>query len=330
MTDKNIRLISTGGTIACKPTSRGLSPELTARDMLRVIGEDTDRVTATDLFSMDSSNIQPEEWIQISREIIRTANDKTTDGIVLTHGMDTMAYTASMLSFLLLGIKIPVVLTGAQFPIINEDSDGRRNLKDAICAARHLPGGVYICFGGSVILGCRAVKTHTLSHHAFESINYPYTATVENGEFSLLNTPSQIQVREKFSDSICPDVALIKLIPGTSPKLLDSVADCGIKGLVVESFGMGGVHSIRRDHNESLIGLMKKGVTVILTSQCLYETASLDVYEVSRTLHDAGAISAADMTTEAAVTKLMWVLGHTSDPQRIKSLFLTNLCGECK
>lgn len=326
MDNKSIRLISTGGTIACKPTDRGLAPELTAKDMLSIIGIHSDNISCTDLFSMDSSNIQPDEWLKIAREIKLTAQNKEIDGIVLTHGTDTMAYTASMLSFLLLDIKIPIVLTGAQTPIVNPDSDGRKNLSDALLAASKLPSGVYICFGGFVMLGCRAVKTHTLSPHAFESINYPYIAKISDGYFNLLHSCEPHHCHG-LSDSICPDVALIKLIPGTSPLLLDSVLSCGMKGLVVESFGMGGVHS---DHNKSLVRLMQNGVTIVLTSQCLYEAASLDVYEVSRTLHDAGAISAADMTTEAAVTKLMWVLGQTSEPQEIRRLFLTDFCGECK
>lgn len=328
METKNIRLISTGGTIACRPTKRGLAPELSAKDMLNIISANTDIISSTDLFSMDSSNIQPEEWLVIVDEILKTAQNPDIDGVVLTHGTDTMAYTASMLSYLLLGIRIPVVITGAQSPIINEDSDGRQNLRDAILAAQRLPAGVYIVFGGSVMLGCRAVKTHTLSKHAFESINLPYTAQIENDRFTLLNKPYRDEscFAEKMSGNICPDVALVKLIPGTSPKLLDAIYDCGMRGVVVESFGLGGVHSFRRDHNESLIRLMNKGIAVVLTSQCLYEAASLDVYEVSRTLHDAGAVSAADMTTEATVTKLMWALGQKD--VSVREVFAHNFCGE--
>lgn len=329
MHNKNIRLISTGGTIACRPTARGLAPELSARDMLGIISADNSSVSSVDLFSMDSSNIQPEEWLQIADEIRRTAQDKSISGIVLTHGTDTMAYTASMLSFLLLDVDIPIVLTGAQTPITEENSDGRQNLGDALTAVRELPAGVYICFGGEVMLGCRAVKTHTLARKAFESINSPYIASVENGRFIRKSEPYRDRTAKfrEVTGNICPDVALIKLIPGTSPKLLDSMLECGISGLVVESFGLGGVHSIRRDHNESLIRLMNNGIMVVLTSQCLYEAASLDVYAVSRALNEAGAISAADMTTEAAVTKLMWVLGQKG--KNARELFLHNFCGEC-
>ena len=168
---KRISLIATGGTIACVPTENGLSPELNAEDLVNLVGCGSDEVSidCTDLFSMDSSNIQPEEWCLIANAVREKAG--SCDGIVLTHGTDTMAYTASMLSFMLSGLPVPLVLTGAQYPAVYPNSDGRRNLIDAVTAATVLPGGVYICFGGSVILGCRAVKTRTTSLNAFESIN---------------------------------------------------------------------------------------------------------------------------------------------------------------
>lgn len=176
---KNIYLISTGGTIACVPTDNGLKPELSARELLNLVRGETlncagstcegakqcsvfGNVHCVDLFSMDSSNIQPEEWITIAEAINQYA-DKC-DGIVLTHGTDTMAYTASMLSFMLAGIRIPVVLTGAQYPAVYPDSDGRRNLENAIIAATALTGGVYICFGNSLMLGLpRRKNAHNIA-----------------------------------------------------------------------------------------------------------------------------------------------------------------------
>lgn len=324
---RRICLIATGGTIACVQTERGLAPKLAARDLLSYIGGDTGGIDCIDLFSMDSSNIQPEEWQQIASCIdgIRPKYD----AIVLTHGTDTMAYTSSMLSFMLRGIDIPVIITGAQYPIVREDSDGRKNLRDAVTAARMIGGGVYICFGGIIISGCRAVKTRTTSLDAFESINAPPVCTVEGDEVCYVNAAASLS-HYSFSPKIDPRVALIKLIPGTSPEILDSLAACGMRGVVVEAFGLGGVHSFRRDHTESLIRLMEKGITVILASQCLYEASTPDIYEVSRPLKDAGIIPAYDMTTEAAVTKLMWVLGQTSDRAKIRKMMLTNLCGELR
>ncbi len=324
---KKIRLIATGGTIACMPSDNGLMPALDADKLLDFIDIDKEGIDCVDLFNMDSSNIQPEEWCKLALKILKSSWD--FDGIVITHGTDTMAYTASMLSFMLRGIKIPVIFTGAQNPIAYPDSDGRRNLKNAFIAAREIRGGVYICFGNSIINGCRAVKTRTTSLNAFESINSPYVGFIANDSYFEISKSNHILTEKlEYFDKIDPRVYLLKLIPGVSTKLIEKIADCDISGVVVEAFGLGGVHNIRRDHAESFKHLIEKNIPVIITSQCLYEASSTDIYEVSRPLKEAGVISAQDMTSEAAVTKLMWILGQTADMNEIRTMMATNYCGE--
>ena len=182
------------------------------------------------------------------------------------------AYTASMLSFMLRGISVPVVLTGSQYPIAYPDSDGRKNLANALLAARELPGGVYICFGNAIIKGCRAVKTRTTSLDAFESINYPYVGMVANGRCYTLVAPEQ-GTEFAFSDALDPRVALIKLVPGTSPALLESLLASDMRGVVVEAFGLGGMHNFRRDHTESIKKLIAAGIPVAVSY------THLDVYK---------------------------------------------------
>ena len=325
-----ILLIATGGTIACVPSADGLAPGLGAQQLLSCLPGLRCQVDCIDLFNMDSSNIQPEEWQQMAKTILLHMGDY--DGIVITHGTDTMAYTASMLTFLLQNLPLPVVLTGAQWPIVRPDSDGRANLGHAILAAQHLPGGVYICFGNAVMRGCRAVKTRTTSLNAFESINAPYVGTVVDGRFIDFTLAGGEKTGEDrhfaYFAKIEPNVALVKLIPGTTARQLSILSACDVRGVVVEAFGLGGVSSFRRDHAEALRGLMEQGIPVVLTSQCLYEASTPDVYEVSKPLREAGVISAGDMTTEAAVTKLMWALAQGGEMEDVRRLMLTDICGE--
>ena len=330
---KSVLIISTGGTIASAPTDRGLQPSLDGDKIIAYTPDihKTAKITAKTIFTLDSSNIQPEEW-KLLAQMIRDELEHY-DGIVVLHGTDTMAYTASMLSFILRNPGKPIVLTGSQKPIIDPETDGIQNIKDAVLTAVQPVSGVFITFNGSVILGSRAVKVRTLSHNAFESVNAPLVGTLNNG-ILLLDSRYLWNGRGEgntftYDDSLDPSVFLLKLIPGTQPELLDALRNIGYKGLVVESFGLGGVHELRRNIAEKLKELAQSGMAVVVVTQCLYETSDLSIYGVGREMaDDRGILSGRDMTSEAAVTKLMWVLGHTSNFSEIRRRMSTNYCGE--
>lgn len=309
-----LSLLATGGTIACTPGPDGLEPTLRAADLLAYLGSALPcRVRPQDVFLLDSSNVQPEEWCALARAV-REALD-ASDGAVITHGTDTMAYTAAALSFLLAGVQKPVILTGSQLPPGHPLSDARLNLLRAIAAAQAGVAGVYVCFGDRLISGVRCVKTHTTAMDAFSSVNAPLAGRfdVEGVRFDHPQPfpPPPGADLTGLRLAVDPRVFLLKLVPGTSPDVLDFVGRAGYRGLVIEAFGLGGLHYIRRNLVKALSSLARSGVRVLAVSQCLYEKADLGLYEVASGL--AGIRPGRDMTTEAAVCKLMWALAQ-DDP----------------
>jgi L-asparaginase len=325
---KRILLLSTGGTIASRPGKDGLEPGMTGEDLLSSLGDLRGRfdIQVKQLLNLDSSNIQAEEWQLMARSVYQHLPDY--DGIVITHGTDTMAYTASMLSFMLPGLCKPVVLTGSQIPMDNMLTDARNNLFCALAAVEAGILGVSVAFNRHIIRGCRAVKVRTMGFDAFESVNARYLGEIFADGLQVYdrNIPKYdtLELREQIST----DVFLLKLIPNTNPRLFDHLKDIGYRGAVLETFGAGGMHFHRRDLLEKLRMLEQQGVVVVACSQCLYEPSNFTIYEVGRKMLETGVIPAGDMTTEAAVTKLMWALGQTQDPDQVRQIFSTDMAGE--
>ncbi len=308
---KRVMLLATGGTIACTNGNHGLEPTLHGRNLLEAIQAELPcAVDAQDVFLMDSSNMQPEEWSALARAVDGAL--QSYDGVVITHGTDTMAYTAAALSFMLAGVGKPVILTGSQLPLAHPLTDGRLNLLRAIHAAMADISGVYVCFDNQLISGVRCVKTHTSSMNAFSSVNEPPAGYFDVEGLHIDHPQPYLPLEQPYRlrDGIDPRVFLLKLVPGTSPDVLRFVKTAGYRGLVIEAFGLGGLHYIRRNLVETLGQLVDSGIYLVVVSQCLYEKANLNVYEVGHGLVRDCILSGRDMTTEAAVCKMMWALAQ--------------------
>lgn len=326
---KKILLITTGGTIASEPTSEGLAPSLNGQSLAsHLCGADSDYdITIQNLFQLDSSNIQPEEWQCMARAV--ADNYINYDGIVLTHGTDTMAYTASVLSFMLRNIPIPVVLTGSQLPIGHPLTDGVENLRCALAMASSGKPGIFVAFHRKIMLGTRAVKVRTTAFDAFESVNCPCAAVIDSGGLNINHGILPVcDGPFELEDQLCNGVFLVKLTPGLNPEIFDLLRNMNYRGIVIEAFGSGGLNFVRRDLISKLQKIVESGIAVVVCSQCLYERSDFTIYQVGKKALESGVLQAFDMTTEAAVTKLMWALGKTENPDEIKQIFSTNYVGE--
>lgn len=322
---KKILMIATGGTIASKSTGEGLAPALTAEDLLSCVPEikEVCRVEEVQPFNIDSTNVYSRHWLELEK-IVETRY-KEFDGFVVTHGTDTMAYTAAALSYLMQDIAKPVVLTGSQKSAFLRDTDARRNLFDAFSfAADGGAFGVNVVFDGAVILGTRAKKTRTRSYNAFSSIDYPDVAIMREGKpFYYLN--DQKPRKPKFYRAMDDRIFLLKMFPGLSPEVFSYLNEA-CDALIVESFGAGGLPDYDNDEFFARMkAFLAAGKTVVCTTQVEREGSALDKYEVGRKLLSCGnVLEAKSMTTEATVAKLMWALAESRrGGKSVKELFET-------
>ena len=324
---KHILLLTTGGTIASTPGGEGLEPrraDVMERELnqLRTYYD----ISVQDVMCLDSSNIRPEEWQLLAARIFEQRLNY--DGIVVSHGTDTMAYSASAVSFMLPGIDRPVVFTGSQLPLADVLSDGPDNLRTAFAMAASGHRGVFLAFDRKVMLGCRAVKVRASGFSAFESVNTRYAGLVSN--LGLVINPEGLPPvvgEAALKTEIANNVFLLKLTPGLNPAIFDMLAAMGYKGIVIEAFGLGGFTFL----NKGLKGIrraIEDGLSIVVTTQCLYDSADLQVYQVGQKLLELGVIQGRDMTSEAAMTKLMWAIGQGMDQHEIADVFHRNLSGE--
>ena len=332
-------IISTGGTIASRVDYRtgAVRPALTASDLYSVVPElsSTARIDAQILYSLFSENVTPKHWTEIAEKVAQEIN-KGAEGVVLTHGTDTMGYTAAALSFALQNLPVPVILVGSQRSADRPSSDAPTNLIGAVTAAAYAPfAEVVLAFHESpsdtaIVLhrGTKVRKCHTSRRDTFRSVNASPLGKVENQKIVMLtegfrkrSKSSKLVLKPEFDEK----VGLMKFHPGMDPKVLQWYLDNDYKGLILEGTGLGHVSKYLHD---GLRTAAKKNVVVGMTSQCIWGRVNMNVYYSGRDLLSLGVIPLEDMLAETALVKLMWIFGQTRDVEEAKILLRKNLMGE--
>ena len=312
---RKLLIISTGGTFNCIETEIGLQPEFNEnklREKLQPVSGECN-LYFENLINIDSGNIQPKHWILMSECVKK--NYKSFNGIIIIHGTDTLAYTSSMLSHMLKGIPIPVVFTGSQLSISNPIADALENMRLAIYLAKDKYPGVYVVFNRKIMLGKYVSKTHSKSFDAFESINHPNVGEID--AYGLKINEELIPKIDPFfriRNNICEKVILLKLFPGLNPDIIDHLIEKGYKGIVIESYGLGGLPNLEgNDFASKCKAAIKKGIKIIVLSQCTYDGVDLSIEETGINIKDSGVVSMPLATKEFAYTRLMWELGNINN-----------------
>lgn len=339
MEKKKILIIHTGGTIGMVPTENGFAPKqgVLLEELKNIRDLSSPDMPVWDLIEfeplLDSTNIRYEQWNSIA-DAIALYYDKY-DGFVVLHGTDTLVYSASALSFMLEGLDKPVVFTGAQIPLCELRSDGRDNLiTSMMIAADGVIREVSLCFGDSILRGNRAIKYSADGMMAFTSpnfnrlgdagitIEYNHASINEYEKTSLHSGPLNIV---KLNES---RIAVIKIVPGIQFDIFEPIMLESLDGLVLETFGKGNIP----DYDTALSRLISEasrcGTIVVVCTQCPAGTVSLGTYKAGSALVEAGAVSGGNMTTEAVITKLTYLLSKGLPKEDIRRLMQTDLRGE--
>lgn len=329
MTSKKILILHTGGTLGMDlagAPNDGERFQSSLRKYASRIFEQAD-ITLEILLNKDSSNINPRDWITIARKI---KNDIANyDGFVITHGTDTMAFTAAALSFILGGLSKPVILTGSQRPLADPNSDAPRNLINAVeFAISGRISEVAIFFDSVLLRGNRAKKVSVPSFGAFESPNLPPLARVGVKTEFLPSPNPRPTSPDRYDPRLETRVLSLPLFPGVDTELFLPLVDRGLKGLILQAFGPGDIPLGSRSVVHLIHNLTERGIPVAICSQAIFGAVDLSLYETGRAARDAGAISAGDMTWETSLVKMMALLGRGLPWAPFRDEFVKNLAGE--
>ncbi len=335
---KKVYIIYTGGTIGMSKTKDGYSPlKGNMEKELEMIRELKNEEMPTYKFHeyeplLDSANMNLKDWIKIAKDIKENYDEYS--GFVILHGTDTMAYTASALSFMLENLGKPVIITGSQIPLFEIRNDARDNLiASMILATNPKLHEVCLYFGNTLMRGNRATKVSSSSLNAFESPNYPPLGTagvsivLDNNAIMPLSTSEGKEKLELFEIKD-QQIAMLKVFPGMQVEIMNNLITKNLKGIVLEAYGAGNIPNENRELSKIFKKATENGTIIVVCTQCLRGSANIGEYEASKGLIDAGAISGFDMTPSAAVTKLYYLLSKNYSIEKTKELMQTNLRGE--
>jgi glutamyl-tRNA(Gln) amidotransferase subunit D len=334
-----VTIISTGGTIASRVDYRtgAVKPAISAKDLYSIVPELSDLagIDTEILFSVFSEDLTPKHWTETAKTVAKHIS-KGANGVVVTHGTDTMGYTAAALSFALQSLPVPVVLVGAQRSEDRPSSDAALNLVSAVLVAAKAPFAevtvaMHESMSDKVIIlhrGTKVRKLHTSRRDAFKTVNAQPIAKVSDGQIVMIaddyqqrNNDRKLVLKPEFEEK----VALVKFYPGMNPKLIDWHVEAGYKGIILEGTGLG---HVRQEFFPSVKKAKENGVIVAMTSQCIWGRVNMNVYTNGRDLVAMGVIPLQDMLAETALVKLMWSLGQTKDTENAKKLLITNVAHE--
>ena len=321
---KKILMIATGGTIASTGGEHGLAPAMSGEELASNVPgiRDKCQLTVLQLMNIDSTNMRPRDWLKICDAIIE--HYENYDGFVVLHGTDTMAYTAAALSYLIQDSRKPIVLTGSQKPMGNPYTDAKLNIYQSILyAADDLSFDVSIVFNGKAVAGTRARKQRTRSFDAFESMNFPLLAIIHDDRI-IRHYIGALPERNALNTYSCLNdrVFVLKLTPEVKADIFELLSS-RYDAIILETFGIGGIPEYEdASFEKAIFGWVNAGKTIAVTTQVPEEGCDLEVYKVGKKYSEhPGILQAGDMTTEALVAKIMWILGQTDKQEEIRALF---------